>query len=167
ERLSSRQCAAFVSGVVKDAFILWLNQNVQAAELLAEMAISSAQRRMRAAKKVVRKKLTSGPALPGKLADCTAQDLNRTELFLVEGDSAGGSAKQARDREYQAIMPLKGKILNTWEVSSDEVLASQEVHDISVAIGIDPDSDDLSQLRYGKICILADADSDGLHIATL
>ncbi|EHC45608.1 Topoisomerase IV subunit B, partial [Salmonella enterica subsp. enterica serovar Give str. S5-487] len=121
----------------------------------------------RAAKKVVRKKLTSGPALPGKLADCTAQDLNRTELFLVEGDSAGGSAKQARDREYQAIMPLKGKILNTWEVSSDEVLASQEVHDISVAIGIDPDSDDLSQLRYGKICILADADSDGLHIATL
>ncbi|MGP7885090.1 DNA topoisomerase 4 subunit B, partial [Raoultella planticola] len=154
-------------GVVKDAFSLWLNQNVQAAELLAEMAISSAQRRMRAAKKVVRKKLTSGPALPGKLADCTAQDLNRTELFLVEGDSAGGSAKQARDREYQAIMPLKGKILNTWEVSSDEVLASQEVHDISVAIGIDPDSDDLSQLRYGKICILADADSDGLHIATL
>lgn len=131
------------------------------------MAISSAQRRLRAAKKVVRKKLTSGPALPGKLADCTAQDLNRTELFLVEGDSAGGSAKQARDREYQAIMPLKGKILNTWEVSSDEVLASQEVHDISVAIGIDPDSDDLSQLRYGKICILADADSDGLHIATL
>ncbi|MCD5878340.1 DNA topoisomerase 4 subunit B, partial [Klebsiella pneumoniae] len=153
--------------VVKDAFSLWLNQNVQAAELLAEMAISSAQRRLRAAKKVVRKKLTSGPALPGKLADCTAQDLNRTELFLVEGDSAGGSAKQARDREYQAIMPLKGKILNTWEVSSDEVLASQEVHDISVAIGIDPDSDDLSQLRYGKICILADADSDGLHIATL
>jgi topoisomerase-4 subunit B len=167
KRLSSRQCAAFVSGVVKDAFTLWLNQNVQAAEMLAEMAISSAQRRLRAAKKVVRKKLTSGPALPGKLADCTAQDLNRTELFLVEGDSAGGSAKQARDREYQAIMPLKGKILNTWEVSSDEVLASQEVHDISVAIGIDPDSDDLSQLRYGKICILADADSDGLHIATL
>ncbi len=167
ERLSSRQCAAFVSGVVKDAFTLWLNQNVQAAEMLAEMAISSAQRRLRAAKKVVRKKLTSGPALPGKLADCTAQDLNRTELFLVEGDSAGGLAKQARDREYQAIMPLKGKILNTWEVSSDEVLASQEVHDISVAIGIDPDSDDLSQLRYGKICSLADADSDGLHIATL
>ncbi|WP_379976366.1 DNA topoisomerase IV subunit B [Edwardsiella ictaluri] len=167
ERLSSRQCAAFVSGVVKDAFSLWLNQNVQSAELLAELAINSAQRRMRAAKKVVRKKLTSGPALPGKLADCSAQDLNRTELFLVEGDSAGGSAKQARDREYQAIMPLKGKILNTWEVSSDEVLAAQEVHDISVAIGIDPDSDDLSQLRYGKVCILADADSDGLHIATL
>ncbi|MFO5851323.1 DNA topoisomerase 4 subunit B, partial [Klebsiella pneumoniae] len=145
----------------------WRNQTVQPAERLGGMAISSAQRRLRAAKKVVRKKLTSGPALPGKLADCTAQDLNRTELFLVEGDSAGGSAKQARDREYQAIMPLKGKILNTWEVSSDEVLASQEVHDISVAIGIDPDSDDLSQLRYGKICILADADSDGLHIATL
>ena len=167
ERLSSRQCAAFVSGVVKDAFSLWLNQNVQAAEQLAEMAIASAQRRLRAAKKVVRRKLTSGPALPGKLADCSSQDLNQTELFLVEGDSAGGSAKQARDREFQAIMPLRGKILNTWEVSSDEVLASQEVHDISVAIGIDPDSDDLSTLRYGKICILADADSDGLHIATL
>ncbi|RLR17302.1 DNA topoisomerase IV subunit B [Sodalis-like symbiont of Bactericera trigonica] len=167
ERLSSRQTAAFVSGVVKDAFILWLNQNIQVAEQLAELAIASAQQRLRAAKKVVRKKLTSGPALPGKLADCTAQDLARTELFLVEGDSAGGSAKQARYREYQAIMPLKGKILNTWEVSSDEVLASQEVHDISVALGIDPDSNDLSQLRYGKICILADADSDGLHIATL
>lgn len=167
ERLSSRQCAAFVCGVVKDAFSLWLNQNLAIAEQLAEMAIASAQRRMRASKKVVRKKLTSGPALPGKLADCTSQDLSRTELFLVEGDSAGGSAKQARDREYQAIMPLKGKILNTWEVSSDEVLASQEVHDISIAIGIDPDSHDLTQLRYGKICILADADSDGLHIATL
>ena len=167
ERLSSRQSAAFVSGVVKDAFSLWLNQNVQYAEQLAELAINSAQRRMRAAKKVVRKKLTSGPALPGKLADCSSQDLSKTELFLVEGDSAGGSTKQARDREFQAVMPLRGKILNTWEVSSDEVLASQEVHDISVAIGIDPDSDDLSQLRYGKICILADADSDGLHIATL
>lgn len=167
ERLSSRQSAAFVSAIVKDAFSLWLNQHVQTAELLAEMVISSAQRRLRASKKVIRKKLTSGPALPGKLADCSSQDLSRTELFLVEGDSAGGSAKQARDREYQAIMPLKGKILNTWEVSSDEVLGSQEIHDISVAIGIDPDSDDLSQLRYGKICILADADSDGLHIATL
>ncbi|MBI0027721.1 DNA topoisomerase IV subunit B [Gilliamella apicola] len=167
ERLSSRQSAAFVSGIVKDAFSLWLNQNVQIAESLAEMVISSAQKRLRASKKVIRKKLTSGPALPGKLADCSSQDLSRTELFLVEGDSAGGSAKQARDREYQAIMPLKGKILNTWEVSSDEVLGSQEIHDISVAIGIDPDSDDLSQLRYGKICILADADSDGLHIATL
>lgn len=167
ERLSSRQSAAFVSAIVKDAFSLWLNQNVQIAELLAEMVISSAQKRLRASKKVIRKKLTSGPALPGKLADCSSQDLSRTELFLVEGDSAGGSAKQARDREYQAIMPLKGKILNTWEVSSDEVLGSQEIHDISVAIGIDPESDDLSQLRYGKICILADADSDGLHIATL
>ena len=167
ERLSSRQSAAFVSAIVKDAFSLWLNQNVQIAELLAEMVISSAQKRLRASKKVIRKKLTSGPALPGKLADCASQDLSRTELFLVEGDSAGGSAKQARDREYQAIMPLKGKILNTWEVSSDEVLGAQEIHDISVAIGIDPDSDDLSQLRYGKICILADADSDGLHIATL
>ncbi|KFA58317.1 Topoisomerase IV subunit B [Gilliamella apicola] len=167
ERLSSRQCAAFVSAIVKDAFSLWLNQHVQLAELLAEMVISSAQKRLKASKKVIRKKLTSGPALPGKLADCSSQDLSRTELFLVEGDSAGGSAKQARDREYQAIMPLKGKILNTWEVSSDEVLGSQEIHDISVAIGIDPDSDDLSQLRYGKICILADADSDGLHIATL
>lgn len=167
ERLSSRQCAAFVARVVKDAFSLWLYQNIQVAEQLAELAIYIAQRRLRSTKKVVRKKLTSGPALPGKLVDCTSQDLNMTELFLVEGDSAGGSAKQGRDREYQAIMPLKGKILNTWEVSSDEVLASQEIHDISVAIGIDPDNEDISQLRYGKICILADADSDGLHIATL
>ncbi len=167
ERLSSRQSAVFVSGVVKDAFSLWLNQNVQQAEMLAEMAINSAQRRLRAAKKVVRKKLVSGPALPGKLADCSQQDLARTELFLVEGDSAGGSAKQARDREYQAILPLRGKILNTWEVSSDQVLASEEVHNIAVALGIDPDNADLSQLRYGKVCILADADSDGLHIATL
>ena len=152
---------------MKDAFSLWLNQNIQQAELLADMAISSAQRRLRAAKKVVRKKLVSGPALPGKLADCSSQDLNLTELFLVEGDSAGGSAKQAREREYQAILPLRGKILNTWEVSPEQVLASQEVHDIAVALGIDPDNDDLSQLRYGKVCILADADSDGLHIATL
>lgn len=167
ERLSSRQSAVFISGVVKDAFSLWLNQNVEIAEQISEMAISSAQRRLRAAKKVVRKKLTSGPALPGKLADCSQQDLARTELFLVEGDSAGGSAKQARDREYQAILPLRGKILNTWEVSSEQVLASEEVHNIAVALGIDPDSDDLSQLRYGKVCILADADSDGLHIATL
>ncbi|MGC7561253.1 DNA topoisomerase IV subunit B [Pasteurella sp. PK-2025] len=167
ERLSSRQSAVFVGGVVKDAFSLWLNQNVQQAEQLAEMAISSAQRRLRAAKKVVRKKLVSGPALPGKLADCSQQDLDKTELFLVEGDSAGGSAKQARDREYQAILPLRGKILNTWEVASDQVLSSSEIHDIAVALGIDPDSDDLSQLRYGKVCILADADSDGLHIATL
>ena len=167
ERLSSRQSAVFIGGVVKDAFSLWLNQNVQTAELLADMAICSAQRRLRAAKKVVRKKLVSGPALPGKLADCSSQDLNLTELFLVEGDSAGGSAKQAREREYQAILPLRGKILNTWEVSPEQVLASQEVHDIAVALGIDPDNDDLSQLRYGKVCILADADSDGLHIATL
>ncbi|TYA15968.1 DNA topoisomerase IV subunit B [Aggregatibacter actinomycetemcomitans] len=167
ERLSSRQSAVFIGGVVKDAFSLWLNQNIQQAELLADMAISSAQRRLRAAKKVVRKKLVSGPALPGKLADCSSQDINFTELFLVEGDSAGGSAKQARDREYQAILPLRGKILNTWEVSTEQVLASQEVHDIAVALGIDPDNSDLSQLRYGKVCILADADSDGLHIATL
>lgn len=167
ERLSSRQSASFVSAIVKDAFSLWLNQHVQVAEVLAEFVILSAQKRLRASKKVIRKKLTSGPALPGKLADCASQDLHRTELFLVEGDSAGGSAKQARDREFQAIMPLKGKILNTWEISSDEILGSQEIHDISVAIGMDPDSDDLTQLRYGKICILADADSDGLHIATL
>ena len=167
ERLSSRQSAVFVAGVLKDAFSLWLNQNVQDADRLAEMAISSAQRRLNAAKKVVRKKLVSGPALPGKLADCASQNLEKTELFLVEGDSAGGSAKQARDREYQAILPLRGKILNTWEVTSDQVLASTEIHDIAVALGIDPDNEDLSQLRYGKVCILADADSDGLHIATL
>ncbi|ENM3908799.1 DNA topoisomerase IV subunit B, partial [Vibrio cholerae] len=167
ERLSSRQSAAFVSGVVKDAFSLWLNEKPQLAEQLAEVCIANAHSRMRASKKVVRKKIASGPALPGKLTDCTVQDLNRTELFLVEGDSAGGSAKQARDREFQAVMPLRGKILNTWEVSADQVLASQEVHDISVALGIDPDSDNLEALRYGKVCILADADSDGLHIATL
>jgi len=167
ERLSSRQSAVFVAGVLKDAFSLWLNQNVQDADRLVEMAISSAQRRLNAAKKVVRKKLVSGPALPGKLADCASQNLEKTELFLVEGDSAGGSAKQARDREYQAILPLRGKILNTWEVASDQVLGSTEIHDIAVALGIDPDNEDLSQLRYGKVCILADADSDGLHIATL
>ena len=167
ERLSSRQSAVFVAGVLKDAFSLWLNQNVEDADRLAEMAISSAQRRLNAAKKVVRKKLVSGPALPGKLADCASQNLEKTELFLVEGDSAGGSAKQARDREYQAILPLRGKILNTWEVASDQVLGSTEIHDIAVALGIDPDNEDLSQLRYGKVCILADADSDGLHIATL
>lgn len=167
ERLSSRECAAFVSGVVKDAFSLWLNQHTDEGERIAELAISAAQSRMRAGRKVQRKKVTQGPALPGKLADCTASDPGRTELFLVEGDSAGGSAKQARDREFQAIMPLRGKILNTWEVDPAEVLASQEVHDISVAIGVEPGSDDLSKLRFGKICILADADSDGLHIATL
>ena len=167
ERLSSRQCAAFVSGVVKDSFSLWLNSNTDVAEQLAEVCINNAQRRLRQSKKVARKKVTQGPALPGKLTDCSCQDPMRGELFLVEGDSAGGSAKQARDREIQAIMPLRGKILNTWEVEAGQVLASQEVHDISVAIGLDPDSDDLSGLRYGKVCILADADSDGLHIATL
>ncbi len=167
ERLSSRECAAFVSGVVKDAFSLWLNQHTDLGERLAELAISNAQTRLRAGKKVARKKITQGPALPGKLADCTASDPGRTELFLVEGDSAGGSAKQARDKEFQAIMPLRGKILNTWEVDPGEVLASQEVHDISVAIGVDPGSDNLEGLRYGKVCVLADADSDGAHIATL
>jgi len=167
ERLSSRECAAFVSGVVKDAFSLWLNQHTEAGERIAELAINSAHARMRAGRKVVRKKISQGPALPGKLADCTAVDSVRTELFLVEGDSAGGSAKQARDKEFQAVMPLRGKILNTWEVDPAEVLGSQEVHDISVAIGVDPGSNDLSGLRFGKICILADADSDGLHIATL
>lgn len=167
ERLSSRECAAFVSGVVKDAFSLWLNHHTEAGESIAMLAIENAQKRLRAGKKVVRKKVTSGPALPGKLSDCSSQDTKRTELFLVEGDSAGGSAKQARDREYQAIMPLRGKILNTWEVEPDQVLASQEVHDISIAVGVEPGSSDLKDLRYGKICILADADSDGYHIATL
>ena len=167
ERLSSRGCAAFVSGVVRDDFNLWLHQHVESGERIADLAIARAQRRLKATK-VVRKKITgTGPALPGKLADCSAQDLERTELFLVEGDSAGGSAKQARDREFQAILPLRGKILNTWEVDSTQVLASTEVHDISVALGIDPGTDKLSSLRYGKVCILADADSDGLHIATL
>jgi topoisomerase-4 subunit B len=167
ERLSSRETAAFVSGVAKDSFSLWLNQHADIGDQLAQLAISSAQSRLKSAKKVVRKKVTSGPALPGKLSDCSSQDVGRTEIFLVEGDSAGGSAKQARDRVFQAIMPLRGKILNTWEVPSDQVLASQEVHDISVAIGVEPASDNLANLRYGKICILADADSDGAHIATL
>ncbi|PIE20772.1 MAG: DNA topoisomerase IV subunit B [Neptuniibacter caesariensis] len=167
ERLSSRQVAAFISGTIKDAFSLWLNRHVEEGEQLAEVVISNAQKRMRSNKKVVRKKVTQGPALPGKLADCSGADAMRSELFLVEGDSAGGSAKQARDREFQAIMPLRGKILNTWEVDPAEVLGSQEIHDISVAIGVEPASDNLNGLRYGKICILADADSDGLHIATL
>ena len=167
ERLSSRQTAPFVSGVVKDAFSLWLNQHTDEAERLAELCINNAQKRLRAAKKVTRKKVTSGPALPGKLADCTSDDPAQSEIFLVEGDSAGGSAKQARDRVYQAIMPLRGKIMNTWEVDPAEVLGSQEIHDIAVALGIEPGSDDLGGLRYGKVCILADADSDGLHIATL
>ena len=167
ERLSSRECVVFVSGVVKDSFSLWLNQHTEAGEAIAQLALANAHKRLRAGKKVVRKKIASGPALPGKLADCSIQDLSRSELFLVEGDSAGGSAKQARSREFQAVMPLRGKILNTWEVDSAQVLGSQEIHDIAVAIGVDPGSDKLSGLRYGKICILADADSDGLHIATL
>ena len=167
ERLNSRQAVSFISGVVKDSFSLWLNQHVKEAEALAEMAISNAQARLRAGKRVQRKKVTSGPALPGKLADCTSEDPERGELFLVEGDSAGGSAKQARDRTFQAILPLRGKILNTWEDDPAEILGSQEVHDISVALGIDPGVTNLDGLRYGKVCILADADSDGLHIASL
>lgn len=167
ERLSSRECSKFVSGVVKDAFSLWLNQHVAMGEVLANLAIANASKRLKAAKTVARKKVTQGPALPGKLVDCSSQDLSQSELFLVEGDSAGGSAKQARNREFQAIMPLRGKILNTWEVASTSVLSSQEIHDISVAIGVDPGSDNIKGLRYGKVCILADADSDGNHIATL
>jgi len=167
ERLSSRNAAGIVEGVVHDAFSLWLNQHVELGERIAQLAIERASARLKAAKQVVRKKITQGPALPGKLADCAATDLTRTELFLVEGDSAGGSAKQARDKDFQAILPLRGKILNTWEVESTAVLASQEVHDLAVAIGCDPGKDDLSGLRYGKVVILADADSDGLHIATL
>jgi topoisomerase-4 subunit B len=167
ERLSSRECSTFVSGVVHDAFSQWLHQHVEMGESIAEVAINNAQRRLKSAKSVVRKKVSGGPALPGKLADCAYQDPELTELFLVEGDSAGGSAKQARNRETQAVMPLRGKILNTWEVDSSEVLSSKEVHDISVALGVDPGSEQLEQLRYGKVCILADADSDGLHIASL
>ena len=167
ERLSSRQMASYVAGEVKDSFSLWLNKHTAEGELLAELAINHASKRLKAGKKVTRKKVTQGPALPGKLADCSTTELERGELFLVEGDSAGGSAKQARNREFQAIMPLRGKILNTWEVDANQILASQEVHDISVALGVDPGVDSLEGLRYGKICILADADSDGLHIATL
>ncbi|NOR71248.1 MAG: DNA topoisomerase IV subunit B, partial [Methylomarinum sp.] len=167
ERLSSRECVPFVSGIAKDSFSLWLNQHPQEGEKVAEIILTSAQKRLKSSKKIVRKKITSGPALPGKLADCSAQDITRTELFLVEGDSAGGSAKQARERDFQAIMPLRGKILNTWEVDSAQVMGSQEVHDIAVALGIEPDSDDIKNLRYGKVCVLADADSDGNHIATL
>jgi topoisomerase-4 subunit B len=167
ERLSSRAIAAYVTGTIKDALTLWLNQNLDSAEMIAQLVINAAQNRLRKAKKVVRKKITQGPALPGKLADCSSDDPNVSELFLVEGDSAGGSAKQARDREFQAIMPLRGKILNSWEVDPNQVMASQEVHDLAVAIGVDPGTTDLDSLRYGKIIILADADSDGLHIATL
>jgi topoisomerase-4 subunit B len=167
ERLSSRDAASSTENSIHDAFSLWLNQNVAAGEAIAQLAIEHAAARMKAAKQVVRKKITQGPALPGKLADCASSDPDRTELFLVEGDSAGGSAKQARDKDYQAILPLRGKILNTWEVESGAVLASEEVHNLAVAIGCDPGRDDLSGLRYGKIIILADADSDGLHIATL
>jgi topoisomerase IV subunit B len=167
ERLSSRDAAVFVGGVAKDAFSIWLAQHVVDAERIAELAINAAQTRLKADKRIERKKIGAGPALPGKLSDCTSQDLSRTELFLVEGDSAGGSAKQARDREFQAVLPLRGKILNTWEVESAEVLGSQEVHDIAVALGIDPGSGKLDGLRYGKVCVLADADSDGAHIATL
>jgi topoisomerase IV subunit B len=167
ERLTSREAAAFIAGVTKDAFSLWLNQHTEDAEKLATLCIDSAQVRLRKSKQVARKKVTAGPALPGKLADCSGGETERGELFLVEGDSAGGSAKQARDRQFQAILPLRGKILNTWEVDVQEVLASQEVHDIAVAIGVDPGSDNLEGLRYHKVCILADADSDGAHIATL
>ncbi|KTD26061.1 DNA topoisomerase IV subunit B [Legionella israelensis] len=167
ERLSSRQTAVFVSNIVKDAFALWLNQHHNQGEALAALAIERAQKRLKQAKQIARKRVSQGPALPGKLADCLHQDLAQTELFLVEGDSAGGSAKQARNKDFQAIMPLRGKILNAWEIDSSQILASQEIHDISVAIGVDPGSEDISGLRYGKICILADADSDGAHIATL
>lgn len=167
ERLSSRQTAAFVANVVRDAFSLWLNEHRSQGEAIASFAIERAQKRLRQSKQVARKRVSQGPALPGKLADCLQQDLNQAELFLVEGDSAGGSAKQARNKDFQAILPLRGKILNSWEVESNQVLASQEIHDISVAIGVDPGCEDLTGLRYGKICILADADSDGAHIATL
>ncbi|MDR7099466.1 topoisomerase-4 subunit B [Lysobacter niabensis] len=167
ERLSSRQAAGFVESAAHDAFSLWLNQHTDLGEKIAQLAIERAAARLKTEKQIVRKKVTQGPALPGKLADCTSQDLSRTELFLVEGDSAGGSAKQARDKDFQAILPLRGKILNTWEVASGSVLASQEVHDLAVAIGCDPGKDDITGLRYGKVIILADADSDGLHIATL
>jgi topoisomerase-4 subunit B len=167
ERLGSRDAAALVESYVRDSMALWLNRHPDAGERIAQFAIANAQERIKAAQRVVRKRIASGPALPGKLADCASQEPARCELFLVEGDSAGGSAKQARDKDFQAIMPLRGKILNTWELEAGAIGSSQEVHDISVALGVDPGSADLSQLRYHKICILADADSDGQHIATL
>lgn len=167
ERLGSRECAGLVSSIVKDSFSVWLNEHPETGDEIAQLAINNAQARLKASKKIIRKRVVSGPALPGKLADCTSQEPGLTELFLVEGDSAGGSAKQARDRETQAVMPLRGKILNTWEVDSSEILASQEVHSISVALGVDPGAENLEELRYHKVCILADADSDGLHIAAL
>jgi topoisomerase IV subunit B len=167
ERLASRDAAPLVEGAVRDAMGLWLNRHPDAGERIAQFAISNAQERIKAAARVVRKKVSGGPALPGKLADCASQEPKRSELFLVEGDSAGGSAKQAREKDFQAIMPLRGKILNTWELDSGSIGSSEEVHNISIALGVDPGSPDLTQLRYHKICILADADSDGQHIATL
>ncbi|MEO8803365.1 MAG: DNA topoisomerase IV subunit B [Rudaea sp.] len=167
ERLSSRDAAGFVENAVHDGFALFLNQHVALGERIAQLVIERATLRLKAEKQIVRKKITQGPALPGKLADCASSDLSRTELFLVEGDSAGGSARQARDKDFQAILPLRGKILNTWEVESGQVLASEEVHNLAIAIGCDPGKPDISGLRYGKVVVLADADSDGLHIATL
>lgn len=167
ERLSNRSCATYVCQIVKDRLSLWLNQNTDSGKIIAEKCISRAESRYKKAKKVTRKKVSSGPALPGKLADCICLNREDSELFLVEGDSAGGSAKQARDKYNQAILPLRGKILNTWEVNSDTVLNSQAIHDIAISIGVDPGTEDISDLRYGKICILADADSDGSHISTL
>ncbi len=167
ERLSSRECTGFITSVVQDAFAHWLNQNPETAQKLCEMAVENARRRLKEAAKVVRRRVGAGPALPGKLTDCISQDPAESELFLVEGDSAGGSAKQARDKNTQAVLPLRGKILNSWEEESGSVLQSREIHDIAVAMGVDPGSNDLSGLRYRKNIILADADSDGLHIATL
>ena len=167
ERLDSKDHMSFVSSTTKDTFSIWLNTHTEEGEKIAELAIISAQTRAKVSNIVERKKTFKGPALPGKLSDCNSQDLNETELFLVEGDSAGGSAKQARERSFQAIMPLRGKILNTWDLESSEIIKSQEIKNLSTAIGVLPGNGDLSSLRYGKICILADADSDGLHIATL